>query len=95
MTLRADRLGAQHRIERPRFRLPGEVLAGIGVTLLAAILSGGVFGDHCSPISDSTAVSSVASGCDLLEHVKTQLPYALFCGVLALLAFLAAGLMMI
>ena len=63
--------------------------------LLAAILSGGVFGDHCSPISDSTAVSSVASGCDLLEHVKTQLPYALCCGVLALLAFLAAGLMMI
>jgi tetracycline resistance efflux pump len=63
--------------------------------VLAAILSGGVFGDHCSPISDSTAVSSVAAGCDLLEHVKTQLPYALVCGAAALIAFLGAGLLMI
>ena len=63
--------------------------------VLAAILSGGIFGDHCSPISDSTAVSSVAAGCDLLEHVKTQLPYALFCGLLALLAFTLTGWIMI
>lgn len=63
--------------------------------VLAAILSGGVFGDHCSPISDSTAVSSVAAGCDLLEHVKTQLPYALFCGALALIAFVITGWLMI
>lgn len=63
--------------------------------ILAAILSGGIFGDHCSPISDSTAVSSVAAGCDLLEHVKTQLPYALFCGALALIAFVVSGWIMI
>ncbi|MCC5452828.1 sodium:proton antiporter [Rheinheimera sp. UJ51] len=63
--------------------------------VLAAILSGGIFGDHCSPISDSTAVSSVAAGCDLLEHVKTQLPYALFCGALALSAFAISGWLMI
>jgi tetracycline resistance efflux pump len=63
--------------------------------ILAAILSGGVFGDHCSPISDSTAVSSVAAGCDLLEHVKTQLPYALVSGVIALLSFVIAGVIMI
>jgi Na+/H+ antiporter NhaC len=76
--------------------MPMVELLGLPPSLvLAAILSGGVFGDHCSPISDSTAVSSVASGCDLLEHVKTQLPYALFCGVLALLAFLGAGVLMI
>lgn len=76
--------------------MPMVELLGLPPSLvLAAILSGGVFGDHCSPISDSTAVSSVASGCDLLEHVKTQLPYALFCGVLALLAFLLAGVIMI
>jgi tetracycline resistance efflux pump len=76
--------------------MPMVELLGLPPSLvLAAILSGGVFGDHCSPISDSTAVSSVASGCDLLEHVKTQLPYALFCGALALLAFLAAGVLMI
>lgn len=48
--------------------------------VLAAILGGGVFGDHCSPISDTTAISSIASGCDLLEHVRTQLPYALTAG---------------
>ena len=63
--------------------------------ILAAILSGGIWGDHCSPISDTTVVSAVASGCDLLEHVKTQLPYALFCGVLALIAFLISGWVMI
>lgn len=63
--------------------------------ILAAILSGGVFGDHCSPISDSTAVSSVAAGCDLLEHVKTQLPYALVSGAAALIAFVIAGVLMI
>jgi len=63
--------------------------------LLAAILSGGVWGDHCSPISDTTVVSSVAAGCDLLEHVKTQLPYALFCGGLSLIAFIIAGGVMI
>jgi tetracycline resistance efflux pump len=63
--------------------------------VLAAILGGGVFGDHCSPISDTTAVSAVASGCDLLEHVRTQLPYALFGGGLTLIAYIVAGLVMI
>jgi Na+/H+ antiporter NhaC len=63
--------------------------------ILAAILGGGVFGDHCSPISDSTAVSSVASGCDLLEHVQTQLPYALFAGGLTIAGYIFAGLIMI
>ena len=62
---------------------------------LAAILGGGVFGDHCSPISDTTAVSAIASGCDLLEHVRTQLPYAVAAGVLALLMYLVAGIVMI
>ncbi|MGI5308060.1 Na+/H+ antiporter NhaC family protein [Rheinheimera sp. WS51] len=76
--------------------MPMVELLGLPPSLvLAAILSGGVFGDHCSPISDSTAVSSVASGCDLLEHVKTQLPYALACGALALIAFVIAGVIMI
>jgi Na+/H+ antiporter NhaC len=60
--------------------------------LLAAILGGGVFGDHCSPISDTTCVSAIASGCDLLEHVRTQLPYALTAGAIALLLYLAVGL---
>ncbi|WP_286263629.1 Na+/H+ antiporter NhaC family protein [Thalassotalea atypica] len=63
--------------------------------VLAAILGGGVFGDHCSPISDTTAVSAVASGCDLLEHVRTQLPYALVGGGLTLVAYILAGIAMI
>ena len=60
--------------------------------VVAAILSGGIFGDHCSPISDTTAVSSLAAGCDLLTHVKTQLPYALFAAGLSVIAFTLASL---
>jgi len=51
---------------------------------IAAVLAGAVWGDHCSPISDTTILSSMASGCDHLEHVKTQLPYALLAGGVAL-----------
>ncbi|MBQ4814453.1 sodium:proton antiporter [Pseudoalteromonas luteoviolacea] len=63
--------------------------------VMGAILSGGVFGDHCSPISDTSAVSALASGCDLLTHVKTQLPYALVGGALALAGFFIASLVML
>jgi len=55
--------------------------------VLAAILGGGVFGDHCSPISDTTAVTAIASGCDLLEHVRTQLPYALVAGGITVMLY--------
>jgi len=63
--------------------------------VIAAILGGGVFGDHCSPISDTTCVSAIASGCDLLEHVKTQLPYAIFGGTLALIGYFIASFVML
>jgi len=63
--------------------------------VIAAILGGGIFGDHCSPISDTTAVSAIASGCDLLEHVKTQMPYALFGGAVTLVAYILASIVMI
>ena len=53
---------------------------------IAAVLAGAVWGDHCSPISDTTIMSSMASGCDHLEHVRTQLPYALLAGGVALIA---------
>lgn len=61
--------------------------------VLAAVLGGGVFGDHCSPVSDTTAVSSLAAGCDILDHVKTQLPYALFCGAISIVAYVVMGLL--
>ena len=54
---------------------------------IGAVISGGVFGDHCSPISDTTIISSLASDCDVIEHVKTQLPYALISGMIAFLLF--------
>jgi Na+/H+ antiporter NhaC len=47
---------------------------------ISAILAGSVWGDHCSPISDTTILSSLASGCDHIEHVRTQLPYAITVG---------------
>jgi Na+/H+ antiporter NhaC len=61
---------------------------GYGLTTmisLGAVLDGAIFGDHCSPISDTTIMSSIASSCDLIEHVRTQLPYSLFVAGLALL----------
>ncbi len=63
--------------------------------LLAAVLGGGIWGDHCSPISDTTAVSSLASGCDLLEHVRTQLPYALVGGGITIVLYIVTSLIMI
>ncbi|MDT8435831.1 MAG: Na+/H+ antiporter NhaC family protein [Gemmatimonadota bacterium] len=59
---------------------------------VAASLSGGVFGDHCSPISDTTIVASLASASDHIEHVRTQLPYALLAGAAAAAAFALTGL---
>lgn len=63
--------------------------------VLSAILGGGVFGDHCSPISDTTAVSAIASGCDLLEHVRTQLPYALTAGGISFVLYILASFIML
>lgn len=51
---------------------------------VACVLAGAVWGDHCSPISDTTVLSSIASGCNHIEHVRTQLPYALVVGVVGL-----------
>lgn len=62
-------------------------LAGV-----SAVLAGAIFGDHCSPISDTTVMSSMASGCDHIDHVKTQLPYALTVALIAMfLGYLPLG----
>jgi Na+/H+ antiporter NhaC len=58
---------------------------------LAAVLGGGVFGDHCSPISDTTIISSMASASDHMDHVRTQIPYALIGGGIALLIYLVVS----
>ncbi|WP_309133180.1 Na+/H+ antiporter NhaC family protein [Brevibacterium sp.] len=68
------------------FGLDAPVLVCIG-----AVLSGGIFGDHCSPISDSTILASTGAGTDLVDHVKTQLPYALINGAIVAVSFIIAG----
>jgi Na+/H+ antiporter NhaC len=52
----------------------GEAIAFIAA---ASVMDGAIFGDHCSPISDTTVISAVSASCDLMDHVRTQLPYAL------------------
>ncbi len=58
---------------------------------VAASLAGGIFGDHCSPISDTTIISSMASATDHIDHVRTQLPYALAAGGIATICFAILG----
>jgi Na+/H+ antiporter NhaC len=66
----------------------------LGVSLplaISAVLTGSVMGDHCSPISDTTIMSSMFAGSDHIDHVKTQIPYALTASGVAVLAYIAAG----
>ena len=61
------------------------------VVALSATLAGSVFGDHCSPISDTTILSSAGAGCSHIEHVSTQLPYALLAASCSGVGYLVAG----
>jgi len=69
-------------------------MGGAPLVLLSAgaVLDGAIFGDHCSPISDTTVISSISSGCDHLAHVRTQLPYALMCMGVAATCYVAVML---
>ena len=59
----------------------------------SAVLTGAIFGDHCSPISDTTIMSSMGAGCDHIAHVKTQMWYSLFVAVLTILfGYIPVGL---
>lgn len=62
------------------------------IASIGAVLTGAVFGDHCSPISDTTILSSMASGSDHIDHVRTQIPYALTAAIFAsIFGFIPAG----
>lgn len=70
---------------------PGDELSLYGT--ISSVLSGAVWGDHCSPISDTTILSSLAASCDHVDHVRTQLPYAVCVGLVCLVfGDLATGL---
>ncbi|MEA2005847.1 MAG: Na+/H+ antiporter NhaC family protein [Acidobacteriota bacterium] len=62
--------------------------------VIAAVLGGGVFGDHCSPISDTTIISSMAAATDHIDHVRTQLPYALIAAGMAIIFFILFGFLL-
>ena len=76
--------------------IPMANIHGAEVTLIiAATLGGGIFGDHCSPISDTSIISSMASASDHIDHVRTQLPYALLGGAITTILYLILGFAMI
>ncbi|MFA6617456.1 MAG: Na+/H+ antiporter NhaC family protein [Candidatus Neomarinimicrobiota bacterium] len=76
--------------------VPLAVNLGVSMPLVvSAVLGGGVFGDHCSPISDTTIVASMASACDHIDHVNTQLPYALLSAGIASIIYLIVGLIVV
>lgn len=72
--------------------MPIEGMANAMFLGVSAVLGGSVFGDHASPISDTTILSSTGASCPHLEHVSTQMPYALFVAVCSLFGFLIGGL---
>ena len=62
------------------------------VVCTSAVLTGAIFGDHCSPISDTTILSSMGAGCNHIDHVRTQIPYSLFVGAITILfGYIPAG----
>jgi Na+/H+ antiporter NhaC len=75
--------------------VPMAAASGIPLNILiASMLSGAIMGDHCTIMSDSTVMASIFSGCDNINHFKTQIPYALIAAGIALILFLIAGLAM-
>ncbi len=75
--------------------IPMANIHGAELTIVvAATLGGGIFGDHCSPISDTSIISSMASASDHIDHVRTQLPYALIGGIITTVLYLILGFTM-
>lgn len=73
------------------FELSGGAVNDVVFATVAAIMGGGCFGDHCSPLSDTTILSSLGAGSDLIAHVKTQLPYALAVAAVCCVIYIAVG----
>lgn len=73
------------------FEICEKVAPHLIIPVLAASLAGSVFGDHCSPISDTTIMASAGAGCNHIEHVSTQIPYCLVVAVCCFVGYLVAG----
>jgi len=67
----------------------------MAIICISACMAGAVCGDHCSPISDTTIMASAGAQCDHVNHVSTQLPYAVSCAVIAGITYLIAGVLAI
>ena len=65
----------------------------LAIVCISACMAGAVCGDHCSPISDTTIMASAGAQCDHVNHVSTQLPYAISCAVISGLSYILAGLL--
>ena len=63
----------------------------LGIICISACMAGAVCGDHCSPISDTTIMASAGAQCDHVNHVSTQLPYAISCAVISFVTYIVAG----
>jgi len=74
------------------FNFSGQELEPVVFATIAAVAGGGVFGDHCSPLSDTSILASTGAASDHIDHVKTQLPYALVVGSVSVVAYLLIGL---
>lgn len=72
--------------------LSQDALLNVTMIAIASVLSGAVFGDHASPISDTTILSSTGAACPHLEHFSTQVPYSIFVAVASLVGFVVAGI---
>lgn len=77
------------------FELTGGEITSLQYATIAAILGGGCFGDHCSPLSDTTILSSLAAGSDHIDHVKTQIPYTLTVAGISSILYIIVGMILL
>ena len=73
------------------FNFSGGELDTVVYATIAAVAGGGVFGDHCSPLSDTSILASTGAASDHIDHIKTQMPYALLIGFISVLIYLGIG----
>ena len=76
------------------FNFSGNELNTMVYATIAAIAGGGVFGDHCSPLSDTSILASTGAASDHIDHIKTQMPYALILGIISIFLYLGIGWLM-